>query len=53
MRIELSGAEHSLAVRSYKDRVPLLCRGELVKEGRSWTLKNPRDVVLLETAAEE
>jgi len=50
---ELSGAEHSLAVRSYEERIPLSCRGELVKEGRSWMLKNPREVLLLETAAEE
>lgn len=53
VRTELSGAEHSLAVRSYEERIPLSCRGEFVKEGRSWTLKNPRDVVLLETAPEE
>jgi hypothetical protein len=53
VRTELSGAEHSLAVRSYEERIPLSCRGELVKEGRSWTLRNPREVLLLETAAEE
>jgi hypothetical protein len=53
VRTELSGAEHSLAVRSYEERIPLSCTGELVKEGRSWTLKNPRDVGLLEPGTEE
>jgi len=53
VRIELSGVEHSLAVRSYEERIPLSCRGELQKDGRSWTLKNPREVVLLEAPAEE
>jgi hypothetical protein len=53
VQIELSGDEHSLAVRSYEERIPLSCRGELMKEGRSWALKNPRDVALFETATEE
>ena len=44
---ELSDGEHSLAVRAYKDRIPLSCTGELVREGRSWVLKNPRGVRLL------
>ena len=44
---ELSEAEHSLAVRAYEGRLPITCSGELVREGRSWTLKNPRGVRLL------
>jgi len=34
--LELSGVEHSLAVRSYEDRIPIVCHGEMTKEGRSW-----------------
>lgn len=53
VRIELSGSEHSLAVRSYEERIPISCRGELLKDGRSWIIRNPREVVLLEAATEE
>ena len=51
--VELSGAEHSMAVRSYDERITLVCYGELLKEGRSWVLKNPRDVALLEAPPRE
>lgn len=44
---ELSGADHSLAVRSYQERIPLSCVGELAKEGKSWVLRNPREIELL------
>lgn len=50
--LELAGEEHSLAVRSYEDRIPIVCHGELTKEGRSWVLKNPRDVSLMNTPEE-
>lgn len=49
--IELSGSEHSMAVRSYKERIPVVCYGSLVKEGRSWVLKSPRELALMETAS--
>lgn len=44
---ELSGPDHSLAVRSYEERIPLSCTGELTREGRSWVLRNPREIELL------
>ena len=44
---ELSGADHLLAVRSYQERIPLSCTGELMREGRSWVLRNPREIGLL------
>lgn len=44
---ELSGADHSLAVRSYTERIPFSCVGELAREGRSWVLRNPREIELL------
>lgn len=45
---ELAGADHSKAVRSYKERIPIVAAGELVKEGKSWILKNPHDISLIE-----
>jgi len=45
--LDLSGTEHSLAVRSYEERVPISCVGELTREGASWVLRNPREVRLL------
>jgi hypothetical protein len=44
---ELFDADHSLAVRSYKERIPLSCIGELSRDGRSWVLRNPREIELL------
>lgn len=45
--IDLSGFDHSLAVRSYEDRLPLSCVGELKREGRAWLLENPREIELI------
>ena len=46
--MELSGVDHQNAIRSYKERVPMVCVGTLVREGRSWVLKSPREVRLIE-----
>jgi len=46
--MELSGADHKNAIRSYEERIPMVCVGTLVREGRSWVLKSPREVQLLE-----
>ena len=45
--MELQGSDHEMAIRSYKERIPLTCIGELAKEGRSWILKSPRNLRLL------
>ncbi len=45
--IELAGNDHSAAVRSYEDRIPISCVGEMSREGRSWILRNPREVRVL------
>ena len=45
--VDLSGVDHSLAVRSYEDRIPLTCVGELKREGRAWLLENPRELQLV------
>jgi hypothetical protein len=46
--MDLVGSDHALAVISYQNRIPLSCVGELTREGRSWFLKNPREISLLE-----
>lgn len=45
---ELTGADHSLAIRAYENRLPIACTGELVREGKSHRLKNPRGLRLLD-----
>jgi hypothetical protein len=45
--MELTATDHEMAIRSYRERIPITCLGELTKEGRSWVLKNPRDLRLL------
>jgi len=45
--VDLSGVDHGLAVRSYEDRIPLSCVGELRREGRAWLLENPRELQLI------
>ena len=46
--MQLSGVDHQSAIRSYKEQIPIICIGTLTREGRSWILKNPREVRLLE-----
>lgn len=46
--MELAGADHQAAIRSYKEQIPLVCIGTLSREGRSWLIKNTREVRLLE-----
>ncbi len=43
----LDGGNHHLAIKAYEERLPVRCVGELVKEGKSYRLKNPRDFGLL------
>jgi hypothetical protein len=40
--VELTAKDYDLAVRAHKERLPIICSGDLVKEGRSFTLQNPR-----------
>lgn len=48
VQARLSGVDHSMAVDSYEKRIPISCTGELTREGKSWTLQNPREVRLLQ-----
>jgi hypothetical protein len=49
--LDLAGKDHVSAVRSYEDRIPISCIGELTREGRSWILRNPREFRLLGVGA--
>lgn len=39
---------YNLAIQAFDARVPLAVRGDLVKEGKHWRLKAPRDVRVVE-----
>jgi hypothetical protein len=47
---ELQGALHDLAIRAYKEVLPVRCVGELQKEGKSYHLRNPRDFRVVDEA---
>ena len=48
---ELQGDMHKLAIRAYEDYLPVACVGELVKEGKSHWLRNPRDFRVVDEAS--
>jgi hypothetical protein len=43
VQVSLGGDAHAMAVTAYQDRTPVKCVGDLVKQGRSWELRNPRE----------
>jgi len=43
IRIQLSDIEYNLALKAYSERLPIICTGDLIKEGDSFMLKNPRN----------
>ncbi|MGL5062400.1 MAG: hypothetical protein ACRC62_20680 [Microcoleus sp.] len=43
---ELAGKDYILAIEAYQERLPFLCTGDLIKEDRSFTLKNPHNFTL-------
>jgi hypothetical protein len=48
---ELQGEDHTRAIRAYEDRLAIRCFGELRKEGKSYRLRNPRDVRLVDDSS--
>jgi len=46
--VDLPEPQYDLAVHAHNRRKPISCTGELVKEGRSYRLSNPRDLHLIE-----
>ena len=46
--VDLPEAQYALAVDAHGHRKTIACTGELIKEGRTYHLQNPRDLVVLE-----
>ena len=40
--LELPSLEYELAIEAHRVEQPVFCEGELVREGRSYVLRNPR-----------
>jgi len=48
VKIELHGAEYDLAVKAHDSRTPIFVMGDLVREGRSFLLRQPRSLRLVQ-----
>ncbi|NEP58034.1 MAG: hypothetical protein F6K31_13590 [Symploca sp. SIO2G7] len=46
IQTELFNHDYILAIKAYQERLPIACRGDLIKEDRGFVLKNPHDLVL-------
>jgi hypothetical protein len=46
--IEMDDADYSLAVRAHGEQRPFRCVGNLVREGKGYSLRSPRDLVVEE-----
>jgi hypothetical protein len=46
IQLELNEPAYELAIKAYQARMPVLCRGTLVKQGRSFVLHNPSQFTL-------
>jgi hypothetical protein len=40
--IDLGEPEYAQALKAYQERLPIICKGDLIKEGNSFVLKNIR-----------
>ncbi len=48
VRVELSAEDYRVGALAHTDRALVRCEGELVRDGRSWTLRTPRFLALVE-----
>ena len=46
IQLELAEPVYELAVKAYQARIPVICQGDLEKQGRSFVLQNPHDFTL-------
>jgi hypothetical protein len=37
----LAEPDYNLAIKAYQERIPVICSGDLSKEGEAFVLKNP------------
>ncbi|HEY9651061.1 MAG TPA: DUF2442 domain-containing protein [Coleofasciculaceae cyanobacterium] len=49
IQAELVGRDYIFAIKAYQERIPVFCRGDLIKENDTFTLKNPHELTLDET----
>jgi hypothetical protein len=49
VKVELSEEEYALATQAHNEKKVVTCRGDLLKEGRSFELQNPRYFAVLNT----
>jgi hypothetical protein len=47
IRLQLRDPEYHTAIQAHDGRIPVFCVGDLVKEGRSFTLQNPHHFRLI------
>ncbi|MCA1994735.1 MAG: hypothetical protein LDL41_22210 [Coleofasciculus sp. S288] len=46
IQLELAEPVYELAVKAYQARIPVVCQGDLLKQGRSFVLQNPHHFTL-------
>ena len=46
VEIELDKSEADLGIKAYQERLPIICRGDLIKEGDRFLLNNPSQLAL-------
>jgi hypothetical protein len=46
IQLELGDPTYELAVKAYQARIPILCQGDLRKQGGSFTLQHPQNFTL-------
>lgn len=47
IKVELKQPEYNLAIKAYNDRLPVVCTGDLVKQGSFFLLNNPDRFALI------
>lgn len=52
INVNLNEPEYSEAIKAYQERLPVVCMGDLIKEGDTFVLKNPRYFALDKTLAD-
>lgn len=46
IQLDLGDLTYELAVKAYQARIPILCQGNLLKQGRSFVLQYPQNFTL-------
>jgi hypothetical protein len=48
VRVDLSAEDYRVAALAHTERAVVRCEGELVRDGRSWVLRTPRFLAMVE-----